>query len=107
MPTTNDLDNVLEQLGKSTDPNYETLVKKQEEVVKLLKRETEKKNKNIHIIRQLQDYLSDVNEQLAKQNQFFKDFHDEFQQRVGDGKDFDAEMLADLAKFQNAHVEAV
>ena len=104
MPT-NDF-NIIEEMGKSGDKNYEALIKKQEEIEKLLDKELSKKVKNVHTIRRLQDFLSDINEVVAKQNDVLKDFHDEFVKRVGEGKDFDAQMLTDLMEFQTAQVEA-
>jgi len=105
MPTTNDF-NIIEEMGKSGDKNYEALIKKQQEIEKLLEKELSNKNRNVHNIRRLQDFLSDINEVVAKQNDVLKDFHDEFVKRVGEGKDFDAQMLTDLMEFQTAQVEA-
>lgn len=98
---------ILEEMGKSGDKNYEALIKKQEEIRTRLEKELARKNKDKRSIRLLEEYLSDINEIVAKQNEVFKEFHDEFARRVGEGKDFDAQMLKDFAEFQTAQVEAV
>ena len=99
--------NVLEEMGKSGDKNYEALLKERKKVEDLLKRELERSNKDMHLIDKMQDYLNGINETVERQNEVFKEFHDEFARRVGEGKDFDVQMLKDFAEFQTAQIEAV